>query len=1021
MNTVYHPTKMPNSRPIGSRRATGRAVSMKLVRPRYATRILAVVLACFASMTEAGAQPQDSPVRFDGLNVVRISYDPSPQPIAVSELTDLVPLKKDSPFSSAVVRSSIERLYATGRYQDVQVDATEAEGGVAIRFITKGGWFIGHVGVQSEVPEPPTTGQIVSSSRLELGAPFDESQLATAEDNIRKLLVNDGFFHPEIAHRLDYEASFQQVGITFVINTGKRARYDAPQITGDTSVLSAQAIEKATPWRKFLLPGYRGITLNRTRTGIDHIRIKYENVNRLLATVTLDNFEPDPDGKSAVPHITVKPGPVVEITAEGTKTSRKVLKQNVPVFEEHTVDADLLAEGAANLRDYFQSKGYFDAEVQFRQQQVQDGKTEIVYAVTPGIRHRFAFLKIAGNHYFDAKTIRERMFLVPTSFEYRQGRYSEALRRRDEQTISDLYRSNGFRDVKVSSEVHDDYNGHKGDEEVSFNIVEGIQYRVAHLFINGAVKLDLTKTIASLSSQADQIFSESNIAIDRETIIRQYGNNGFADATFEWDSRPGEAPDTVDLTFTIYEGEQEFVRQVVTSGLHTTRPHIVNRLLQMNPGDPLSPVAMAETQRRLYDLGIFSQVNMAVQNPDGVENRRYVLYDIEEARRYSITGGFGAEFARIGGSNAITDLSDPGGAPGVSPRVSLDITRLNVLGVGQTISLQSRLSTLQKRASLSYFVPRIFNLPKFDASFSILYDDTHDVRTFQAIRREGAVQIVEHVTKPLTIFYRFNYREVGVGNLKIDPQLLPLLAQSVRVGVASFNLVQDRRDDPTDPHKGIYNTLDIGLATKVFGSQTSFVRALGRNATYYRIGEKIILAREIQFGVQPAFSIPADSVPSDPIPLPERFYGGGGNSQRGFPENQAGPRDLLTGFPLGGSVLFFNNTELRFPLYGPNISGVLFEDAGNIYSSLGQFSFRTTQKDVADFNYMVHSAGFGVRYRTPVGPIRVDFAYSINPPKYNGFPGNYVQLVQCSAAKTCQASQQQISHFQFFFSIGQAF
>ena len=248
-----------------------------------------------------------------------------------------------------------------------------------------------------------------------------------------------------------------------------------------------------------------------------------------------------------------------------------------------------------------------------------------------------------------------------------------------------------------------------------------------------------------------------------------------------------------------------------------------------------------------------------------------------------------------------------------------------------------------------------------------------------------------------------------------------MLAQSVRVGIASFNLVQDRRDDPVDPHKGIYSTLDVGLATKVFGSQTSFVRILGRNATYYKLGEKIILARETQFGTEHAFSVPASSDPTDAIPLPERFFGGGGNTQRGFPENQAGPRDLLTGFPLGGSALFFNSTELRFPLHGANINGVLFEDAGNIYSSLSKLSFRFDQKDVSDFNYMVQAAGFGVRYKTPVGPIRVDLAYSINPPKYNGFPGSYVQLVQCSVANTCQASLQQISHFQFFFSIGQAF
>jgi outer membrane protein assembly factor BamA len=142
---------------------------------------------------------------------------------------------------------------------------------------------------------------------------------------------------------------------------------------------------------------------------------------------------------------------------------------------------------------------------------------------------------------------------------------------------------------------------------------------------------------------------------------------------------------------------------------------------------------------------------------------------------------------------------------------------------------------------------------------------------------------------------------------------------------------------------------------------------------------------------------------------------------RGYPQNQAGPRDGATGFPLGGSALFFNSTEFRFPLYGANLRGVFFEDMGNVFSSIGNISFRYNQKNISDFNYMSQAVGFGVRYRTPLGPLRLDLAYSLNPPQYNGFAGDYTQLVQCSASGTCQPSTQHISHFQFFFSIGQAF
>jgi outer membrane protein assembly factor BamA len=226
--------------------------------------------------------------------------------------------------------------------------------------------------------------------------------------------------------------------------------------------------------------------------------------------------------------------------------------------------------------------------------------------------------------------------------------------------------------------------------------------------------------------------------------------------------------------------------------------------------------------------------------------------------------------------------------------------------------------------------------------------------------------------------------------------------------------VQDRRDDPTDSRKGIYNTLDTAFATNFFGSKTTFSRALGRNSTYHRITKDLVLARSTSFGVETKLG-------RLDVPLPERFFAGGASSHRGFPDNQAGPRDLITGFPIGGTALLINSVELRFPLIGDNIKGVLFHDAGNVYSQLGKISFRYNQRDITDFNYMVHALGFGVRYRTPVGPIRLDLAYALNPPQFSGFKGSRDQLYGDPAGLPALITRQQLSHFQFHFSLGQAF
>jgi outer membrane translocation and assembly module TamA len=230
----------------------------------------------------------------------------------------------------------------------------------------------------------------------------------------------------------------------------------------------------------------------------------------------------------------------------------------------------------------------------------------------------------------------------------------------------------------------------------------------------------------------------------------------------------------------------------------------------------------------------------------------------------------------------------------------------------------------------------------------------------------------------------------------------------------------------------------VSLATKILGSQRNFGRVLVRNATYHKVTRTVIFARQTQFGLISPFAAPPGITKAESVPLPERFFGGGADSLRAVPYNQAGPRDIgapvtpggpasaPSGFPLGGNALLFNNLELRFPLLGSNLGGVIFHDMGNIYSTIGDVTFRFKQRDLNDFNYMIHAAGFGVRYRTPIGPVRGDIAYSINPPSYLGFSGTAAQLLQCGttgpgAPSFCTPTRQRISHFQFFFSIGQTF
>jgi outer membrane protein assembly factor BamA len=343
---------------------------------------------------------------------------------------------------------------------------------------------------------------------------------------------------------------------------------------------------------------------------------------------------------------------------------------------------------------------------------------------------------------------------------------------------------------------------------------------------------------------------------------------------------------------------------------------------------------------------------------------------------------------------------------------------MNMWGLGHSINFKGRYSTLDRRLSLNYLAPRFHNIDGRNVSFTALYDNTRDVLTFTAVRLQGAVQVSQKLSKATTILYRYSWTNdrVDAGSLKIDPLLIPLYAQPSRIGLLAANLVQDRRDNSADAHRGYFNSLDFGVADHGFGGNRNFVRFLARNSYYKTIATNYVLASNTEFGLIRPFAI-GSADPNNYIPLPERFFGGGDNSLRAFPTNQAGPRDPITGFPLGGNALLFHQTELRFPFLSDNMQGVLFHDFGNIYANLSDISFRVHQKSLTDFNYMVHAAGFGVRYRTPVGPLSVNVAYSINPPRFNGLDGTYQQLLFGGATKTVTG----VSHLQFFFSIGQSF
>jgi outer membrane protein assembly complex protein YaeT len=958
--------------------------------------------------------------QYEGKTIASIQFDPEKQPLATDQLVALLPLRLGEPLHNSSVRDAIQRLYATGEYVDIAVDAILGASGVNLKFLTKPSYFVGHVAVNG-VSEPPNEGQLVVATRLQLGTEYSEADLNQAVQHLVDVMRRNGLYNVMVKPQTSFDLNTQQVDVDFNVDAGPRAKFDGVVITGK-SERSTDSVIKSAGWKRFRgLLGWQYVTENRVQNGVDNVRTWYPKHNRLLAKVNLDNLDYHPVTNTVTPTLNIDSGPLVDVQVRGVKISAGKLRSILPIYEERTVDRDLLVEGTRDLGTYLESQGYFDAKVSYSIAQPPNGSQLIDYQIEKGVRHKIVKLAIQGNHYFDEDTIRERMTILPATFlRYRYGRYREDYLERDLNSIRDLYRSNGFRDVQATAMKVDDYQGKQGQIAIFIEIKEGPQWFVSKLSFRGVSPAEERALRLILHSTEGQAYSDVSVASDRDAILDYYFNNGYASAKFEFTATPAAEPNHMNLEFVVTPGGRIYVRDVLISGLYRTKPELVRSRIDLKPGDPLSQDRITGSQKRLYDLGIFARVNAAIQNPEGNEPTKYVLYSTEEAKRYSMNVGFGAEIGNIGGGT--TTLTSPAGTTGFSPRFIFGISRLNFLGLGHTLSLQSLVSTIQQRVLLTYLAPQFEGNPNLSLQFSGLFDISHNVRTFSARREEGSVQLGQKLSRSYTFQYRFTFRKVDIlGTPLISPELIPLLSQPVLVGFVSTTFIQDRRDDPLDAHHGIYNTVDLQLASKVFGSQTGFGRVLAQNSTYTSLTKNLVFARTTTFGVIERYA----GLPE--IPLAERFFAGGSLSNRAFPDFQAGPRDLVTGFPIGGNALLNNTVELRFPLVGDNLGGVLFNDFGNVYSELKDMSLRFRQRNLQDFNYAVHAFGFGIRYRTPIGPVRADFSLSPNSPRFVGCQGNIDQLLYCGSTNPPPGVTvppivtQRINVFQFHISIGQAF
>ncbi|MGC2527205.1 MAG: POTRA domain-containing protein [Candidatus Acidiferrum sp.] len=1055
-----------------------------------------LLLAAARSYGQAQAQPQakNTPVGA-GAPVVAVRIVTEDGHV-LSESPTGIAVEIGKPIDRDEVAKSIRALYGTGDYADLRAVRTPVGSGVRLDFVVRENLFFNRVLIEG-LTAPPTNDSAAAAMQLTLGHPFRQDNVQEGLERLRDVLKADGLYLAQVSAEDVAHPETHEMDVIVSIKPGPRARVGSIELKNGTEYRDAELLSRLK------MKVGDTVTTARVQRGTSRIRKFLVKKGRLSARASVRRGEYDA-AKNTVPLVLeVTEGPRVDVAVTGAKFSKGELKALIPIYQEGAVDADLLEEGKRNLLERLERNGYFDAkvdyttetrEVESKEQRTKGTEEVITYHIERGDKHRLVGIEISGNHYFSTDLLRSRLQIYGAAFGSR-GRFSRRLIQSDADSMQGLYQANGFLDARAQGQILDNYKGKEGDIFVKFSIQEGAQTRVASLKIEGNHALPEDELQGVIGSTPGQPYSDFNVATDRDNILALYFNEGFPEASFTSTAEPvtPEKPATanektkngtagsedsqekeaakgknsqpeaaqaapVRLVYHIKEGPQTRVRRILLTGYERTRTGVIRREIRVKAGEPLREGDVVESQRRLYNLGIFNRVTIEPQNPNGSDPEKDIVVLVEEAKRYTMAYGGGFEVQRLASTTNPT-----GGEVQAAPRGIFELTKINLTGRADSLSLKLRGSTIEDRALLGYSIPNTFGSSHYSTQATAYTEKSQDINTFTATRYEGSMQLTDQVTPFTTVVYRYAFRKVLASNLHITQEEVPLYEQPTLVSEFGVSWLRDRRDNPADATKGSFNSADFDIASTDIGSSSSFLRFFFQNSTYHPIRRRFSFARSIRIGILEPFANTQSLTFPPPtatqctgtatpgptpeiIPLPERFFSGGGTSLRGFALNQAGPRDPCTGFPVGGQAMLVLNQEFRFPLrlpfVGAQLGGAFFYDGGNVFSRLDRITFRAySPKPVFvlqdpsmppsatnptlcvynctnELNYFAHTVGFGIRYATPVGPIRIDLGYQINRPFF---------VLPCVPLTTAVPTTPecfkggQLPRLQVFFNLGSTF
>jgi outer membrane protein insertion porin family len=925
-----------------------------------------IVLLAFAAL---GGEAKGAVADYIGKPIASVRLFLEGHETADPLLIQVVETHVGATLSMAQVRESVTHLFSLGRFEDVRVDAALEGGRVALRYELSPLHPVTKVDFTGARAPGIDFGQLRRAIADRYGTTPTVGRAADMSRTLEDVLHEAGYLHPSVTPHAELTHDPDRATVVFAIEPGARTEIGSIDIVGAPSVPPAELLKQLR-----LAKGgpYRRDALNtRIDDFVEGRRRKGYYEAKVTPTVQLTD-----DDRVARLSLAVDPGPHVRVVFTGDPLPSDKRAELVPVEREGSADEDLLEDSSNRIEEYFRAQGYRDASAPHTRGSA-NGELQIAFNVHRGRMYRLAQVEVSGN-----ASVPLADFAV--GLKQHEGEpFSGAKADADVATIEDAYRRRGFPAARAqSSVIVPPAAPGTAEVPVTVRIVvsEGERTVVGSVTLAGNRAIPDAELRSRLRLQPGGPYFDSLLAADRDVVAQIYQNRGYQSVTV--DAAPNYSSDRarVDPVLTIHEGPQVFVDHVLIVGNVRTSARTIEQALSLRPGDPLSASAVNEGQARLAALGLFRRTTIN-ELRHGAENQRDLLVTVEEAPATTVGYGGGFEVEQI-----VT--SAPSGVATTSlefaPRASFELGRRNLFGKNRSANLfasvSEHLNSLPTEYQLlgTFREPRLFDTPA-DAFVTATVQQVNRT-SFSFAQVSATASIARHLTREISasVSYQIQKTDVFREQLGADQLLIDRVFPNVLLSSFSTSVIRDTRSDAVEPRAGQYVSANAQLAGRRIGSAVGFAKSFFTAETFHTLPRSrgIVFAADARLGLATGFPQPDPSgaIIRD-LPQSERFYAGGDTTVRGFALDTLGvrhtpsqPGDTIDqdGFPKGGNALVILNGELRVPVYG-GLGVVGFVDTGNVFA-------RAVDMDLSELRTAV---GFGVRYKSPIGPLRIDLGFKV--------------------------------------------